>query len=108
MLSVRLMTEPTSIERSISLLLVQRRLRVAARQRYVTGPTLLAHALQDALAAVLLEARVERADLREDLVGDLLLLLAGGVLGALPTQRVAVLDGDLGELQPLPVADPRR
>src|SRR5690349_14390762 len=64
-----------------------------------------AQALEHALAALGLELAVERADLREDLVGDLLLLLAGRVLDArLPADRVAEQDRHLRELQPLPVA----
>src|SRR5690242_15761426 len=64
-----------------------------------------AQALEHALASLGLELAVERPDLREDLVGDLLLLLAGRVLDArLPADRIAEEDRHLRELQPLPVA----
>src|SRR5437588_1201872 len=63
-----------------------------------------AHALEDAAAPVLLQARVHAADLRQDRVRHRLLLLARGVRDRLPANRVAVLDGDARKLQPLPVA----
>src|SRR5271166_4297276 len=71
------------------------------------GPPLSAHALEDPLATVLLQTGVQAANLRQDVIGHGLLLLAGRVLDPLPANWVPVLDGDLGELQPLPVAHPR-
>jgi len=47
----------------------------------------------------------ELADPIEHVVGDLLLLLARGVGDTLEPKRLAEPDHDLGELQPLPVAD---
>src|ERR1700728_2504268 len=83
-------------------------LRSSGRCCGLRGITALGpHATQHALASVLLETGVQAPDLCEDLVGDGLLLLAGGLADALPAQRLAVLDGDLGEFEPLPVADPR-
>src|SRR5205085_1211070 len=67
-----------------------------------------ADALDHAPAAVALEPGVDALDLVEDLVGDLLLLLARRVLDTVEADRVAVLDGHLRELQALPVAHLRR
>src|SRR5947209_16118694 len=75
--------------------------------RAAFGAALLAHTAQDAAPAVLFQARIEGADLGEDLVGDRLLLLARRLLDPLPADRLTVLDRHLGELQALPVADVR-
>src|ERR1700689_1495147 len=75
--------------------------------RAALGATLLARASENSLATVFLEAGVQSPDLQEDLVGHPLLLLGRGMLDALPAQRVPILDGGLGELQALPVADAR-
>src|SRR4051812_3094238 len=64
----------------------------------------LAQAPHDAAASHRVELRVEPADLGEDLVGDLLLLLLRRLLDPIPHDRVAVAHGHLGELQPPPVA----
>src|SRR5580658_4936539 len=73
------------------------------RPRRLRGAALLAHAPERAPAAVLLQARVQALVLGEDLVGDGLLLLAGGVGDTLPAQRLAVLHRHAGQPQALPV-----
>src|SRR5689334_16979455 len=69
------------------------------------GAALGAHALEDPLAPVLLQPRVHALDLAQDLLGHRLLLLARGVLDPLPADRLGVLHGHAGKLQPLPVAN---
>src|SRR5205823_13763849 len=71
------------------------------------GAALRAQVATDAPAPVLLEPRVQTADLNEDRVRYGLLLLARRVLDALPADRLAVLDRHARELQALPVADVR-
>src|SRR5216117_2220768 len=71
------------------------------------GAALLTQTPEDPAAPVFLEAGVEAADLREDLIGDRLLLLARRFGDSLPANRLAVLDRHLRELQALPVADAR-
>src|SRR3954452_23048533 len=55
-------------------------------------------------ATLVVEPVVERLDRLEDNVGGRLGLLAGRVLDLLEDDRVAVLDGDLRDLESLPVA----
>src|SRR6266849_2854740 len=68
------------------------------------GATLLADALDHALAPVALEFGVQVADTGEDLVRHRLLLLARGFGHAVEHHRLAVLHGHLRELETLPVA----
>src|SRR6266849_5471286 len=68
------------------------------------GATLLADALDHALAPVALEFGVQVADAGEDVVRHRLLLLARGFGHAVEDHRLAELHGHLRKLQPLPVA----
>src|SRR5437868_3932099 len=52
-----------------------------------------------------LELRVKLPDPLESVIGDLLLLLARGLLDPIELKRFAELHRDLGELKPLPVSD---
>src|SRR6266540_1135485 len=68
----------------------------------------LAQALEDVTPAVLLEVDVHRPDVVEDLIGDLLLLVASWVGLDGEGDRLAVLDGHLREPESLPAANVRR
>ena len=76
-------------------------LLVPGKRRAATEPPAAAQ------VARALAGRVELAHLREDRVGGGLLLLARRRLDAFVGERLAVVDGDLRELQALPVAHVR-
>src|SRR5204863_2824960 len=80
-----------------------RRARLGRRRRQpLTEP------LEDVAAAVLLEVDVHRADAVEDLVRDLLLLLAARLGPAGEGPRLPKLDRHLREAKPSPATDLRR
>src|SRR3954451_24317045 len=81
--------------------------RLRRSPRAPGGAARLAQTPGHALAPERVEARVEPADLGEDLVGDLLLLLVGRLGHGLPAHGLPVLHRHLRELEALPVADLR-